>query len=364
MNNKTRQVLLHVCGCMVFLMLPVLFAPDLPESFNITRSIPTQRNMLAYLLMIAFFYLNYFVLIPRFYFTGKYARFVIAILLCFMVVVTLPHFIIPNGSHRSQPPPRRELSDRPPPRPMPMPGNEGFNRQPGPGEPERFSVFNITQHLFIFLAVVFFSLILRISNRWKQSEREKLNAELQYLKSQVNPHFLFNTLNNIYSLALQKSDNTASAVVKLSGMMRYVLSEADKDYVPLEKELAYINSYIELQKIRFEDTVKLEFETGGDQHGKKIAPLILISFIENAFKHGVNAEEDSDISIRIHITETELDMLVTNNKVTHADDTAQHSGLGIENTKNRLQLLYPFKHTLVIDDSSDNFTVALKLIIA
>lgn len=374
MNFKVRQFLIHLAGCILFLMLPLLFAPDAPESFNIFRSQPTQRNLIAYILMIAFFYFNYFLLIPKLYFERRYGTFLLTTFICFIIVATLPSVLLPerrpsgpppNGSMRSKTPPHgtqpgdmRAMPSREEPPPPPPQRDERLSPSQGF---TLFSLFNIAQHLFIFLAVAFFSLVLRISNRWKQTESEKINAELLYLRGQINPHFLFNTLNNIYSLALEKSDNTATAVVKLSGMMRYVLNETHKDFVSLDKEITYISSYIELQQMRFENSISLLYRVTGDTTEKKIAPLILITFIENAFKHGINAEEDSCIRISIDILPNELNMLVRNNKVHIETPIEEHSGLGIENTKNRLKLLYPSRHTLMIQENEKNFTVSLNL---
>lgn len=213
----------------------------------------------------------------------------------------------------------------------------------------------------LFLIVFFLSLMLRISGRWKQTEKEKMGAELAYLRAQINPHFLFNTLNSIYSLAIVKSDYTASAIVKLSAMMRYVINEAHQDFVSLEKEISYIRSYIELQQIRFGDSIKISFEVRGQTQGKSIAPLILISFVENAFKHGVNAEENSDIRILVDISDLTLRLEVSNNKVFVQSTDETKSGLGIENTRSRLQLLYPSAHTLSIHDNEKDFKVILEL---
>jgi hypothetical protein len=360
MSGKKRQILLHVAACLTFLLLPVLFAPDLPQSFNISRSIPTQRNLIAYLLMIAFFYFNLFFLIPKFYYTKKYFLFFLIIIFCFIIVSLLPAFIIPEGFGRRPLPPYSIRSD------------SFFNTQSGSisnvspaalskEPPPHGFPFYITQYFFIFLAVVFFSLILSINNRWKQTEKERLNAELSYLKAQVNPHFLFNTLNNIYSLALEKSDNTPAAIVKLSGMMRYVLNETENDFVTLDKEITYLTNYIELQKIRYSDSVKLSFIVNGNTVGKRIAPLILIPFVENALKYGVNAEEDSDIKITIDIKEKEFRLIIINNKVNIQQPVNDKTGLGIENAKNRLQLLYPARHELKINDAENFFYVSLNL---
>lgn len=214
-------------------------------------------------------------------------------------------------------------------------------------------------NLIFFLAVIFFSLMLKINNRLKQAEREKLKAELSYFKAQINPHFLFNTLNSIYSLAIQKADNTADAIVKLSGMMRYVLSDASFDFVPLEKEVNYITDYIDLQRIRFGDTVKIDYHTCEDATGKSIAPLILIPFIENAFKFGVNPEEDSVITVNMSLTDSEFHMHVFNYKVHRKEEEGSQSGLGISNASQRLNLIYPEKHKLNIMESDTMFKVDL-----
>lgn len=230
-----------------------------------------------------------------------------------------------------------------------------------PPPPALSLLVDVGHQLFLFLAVFFFSLILKINNRWKQAEQEKLNAELSYLKAQINPHFLFNILNNIYSLSIEKSDEAPTAVIKLSGMMRYVLQDAGHHLVPLSREIDYMKDYITLQRIRFGATLPLILEVLGLPSGQLVPPLILISFVENAFKYGINASEDADIRISLQISETELHFNVFNKKVTFHEMPAAGSGLGIENTKKRLQLLYPGRHQLEIRDETNQFNVSLLL---
>jgi LytS/YehU family sensor histidine kinase len=258
------------------------------------------------------------------------------------------------GKSMPPPPPMFESGESPSPPPYGKPPHN---------QPEGDVFIDVNQKIFPFLVVIFFSLILRVSSRWRETEREKMNAELSYLKAQINPHFLFNTLNSIYSLAIMKSDETPTAVVKLSGMMRYVLSEATTDFVSLEKEIIYIKNYIDLQKIRFGESISLEFSINGTTNGKKIAPLILISFIENAFKHGINAEEDSVIRIKINITAEELFLNVFNKKVAVHISEENKSGLGVENTRNRLELLYSKRHKLSIYDAEEQYLVELSIIL-
>lgn len=144
-------------------------------------------------------------------------------------------------------------------------------------------------------------------------------------------------------------------------MMRYVISESGRDFVSLEKELSYIHDYIEMQKIRLGNTIMLNYEIYGDLENNKIAPLVLIPFVENAFKYGVNSEENSVIHIAITIHENTLKLDVKNNKVKTHPEHAVKTGVGIENTRSRLSLLYPGKHDLAIHDNTHEFNVTLQL---
>lgn len=337
-KKNLGEIILHVVGCLTFIAIPVLFRPGSMDTFEVFQDHRARSDFFVYLLLIGFFYANYFIFIPRYYFENRYLQFSLAMILCFLVILMIPELDL-HATGYGPPPPK-------PPKPK-------------IGPP--FLEFRTGNVLLLFLVMFGLSLALKISARWKQTEKEKLGAELSYLKAQINPHFLFNTLNSIYSLAIVKSDSTATAIVRLSGMMRYVLHEAHAEFVSLEKEITHIRSYIELQHIRFGDSVQLSFIVRGEIAGKKIAPLILIPFVENAFKHGVNAEQDSMISVRIDITDEDLQLGVTNNKVTVRQRDEDKSGLGIENTKGRLKLLYGSKHSLSILDMESEFKVSLKL---
>ncbi|HWK03962.1 MAG TPA: sensor histidine kinase [Puia sp.] len=404
MNAKTQQVLLHIAGWMVFLSLPLLFSPEALSLNAYLTNPPTQRDLISYVLVLAVFYLNFYWLIPKFYFSKRYLSFFLAGILCFIPIVFLPAYILSPAQDPGHRPPG-SLFDPHSHYPSPDPSSDpypGFPDALPPHPPDaRVSLFprhiprpflliDIGQHLFLFLGMILFALMLKIRDRWKQTEKEVLQTELAYLKAQINPHFLFNSLNGIYALALEKSDQAPEAIVKLSDMMRYVLNETGKEWVSLEKEIAYIRNYIALQQTRFGDSIQLDFQviihpdfTGSPASGlipasvpattptrdhlplfpgdPQIAPLILIPFIENTFKHGVNAEENSDIHIRIELKENELHLLVINNKVTVNHPPGSHSGLGIDNTKRRLLLLYPGTHILDIHDNSYDFQVSLTL---
>ncbi len=341
MRRKTVQILIHIIGCLVFLSLPILFSPDILKFKDLLHTPPFLREFMTYILLLVFFYLNYYLLIPTLYFKKKYFAFALLSILYYLAVAILPHSIIGGGRHTAYP----DLFI-----------NQNFSNFHSPPFPNPFK-----EHFFEFLVVLTLSLMLKINNLLKLAEKQKVNAELSYLKAQINPHFLFNTLNSIYSLAIEKSDYTATAVLKLSGMMRYVITDVNNKFVPLEKEISYLSDYIELQKIRLDNSIKLDYFVLGDTTDKEIAPLVLISFIENAFKYGVNAEENSDIKIQINITKDYLHLNIFNNKVHIHPINTKKSGLGIENTKQRLQLLYPGNHKLTIKDTKNDFSVLLSL---
>jgi len=335
-TRKIRQIALHLLGCILFLTLPFLFSPE-PIFDEMKFQKPFfWRDFTNYVLLIIFFYLNYFLFIPRLYFKRKYVAYFLVIFLCFVVNFFLPKlWLIHFEMH-------------------PHPMDDG---RPRPN----FIFFDIGHIIFVYSGVILLSLILRINAQWKQAQREKAHAELSYLKAQINPHFLFNTLNSIYSLAITQSDKTASSIVKLSGMMRYVLFDAQSNLVSLEKEINYITDYVDLQKLRFDDTVNLIFEVRGEPSGKVIAPLIIISFIENAFKYGISPEEKSDIVIDIDIDEQDIKVYIQNNKVKTKFDSETGKGVGIENTRNRLEMIYPGKYELSLEDERDTYIVYLKI---
>lgn len=193
----------------------------------------------------------------------------------------------------------------------------------------------------------------------KTLENEKLNAELAFLKSQINPHFLFNSLNNIYSLAYQKSEKTPDAILKLSGIMRYMLYETNEDTVLLEEEVSYLENYIDLQRLRTKDEVYVELQISIDREDYRVMPLLLMSFLENAFKHGVATNAEKPIRIVIAVQDGRLHFKTENLKSQLNKD--QTRGVGLANLRRRLELRYPEKHSINIVETVDYYTSELFL---
>ncbi|QIL40802.1 histidine kinase [Pedobacter sp. HDW13] len=187
---------------------------------------------------------------------------------------------------------------------------------------------------------------------------EVVKAELSFLKSQINPHFLYNTLNYVYSLAIPVSDKLANAVLRLSDLMRYTLNDSPDGKVSLDKEVGYLESYVELFKMRFEPNFYVTFTTEGigDQ---KIAALILIPFVENAFKHGAVNDEAQPVRIKLKVQQKRLSFEVSN-KISHAQKD-HSSGVGMVNVHRRLDLIYPDKHELLVSNNGNTYKSTLIL---
>ncbi|UOG73274.1 sensor histidine kinase [Hymenobacter tibetensis] len=214
-----------------------------------------------------------------------------------------------------------------------------------------------TSCLYVLLAFLFKHL--RDHFRTEALQHEKNAIELAYLKSQLNPHFLFNTLNNLYGLALTEPERTPDVVLKLSELMRYVLYESNETYVSLPQEIEYLSSYISLEKLRHEGPVYVDFTVVGPVDGQRIAPLLLISFVENAFKHGAVTNADCPITLHLSVVGSQLTFMTRNQIVRKNKD--QVGGIGLASVRRRLALLYPGQHRLAVSQEHDVFECALQL---
>jgi two-component system LytT family sensor kinase len=290
---------------------------------------------------ISLFYLNYLVLIPRFLDKKHYGLFAIAVVTALIiygcgkygVAIIFKQYVLMRIKAKVV----------------------GFG-----------SYFLST--IFTSLSFLFLSSVLKFTVDWFLNERiqrdlenQRLSAELAFLKSQINPHFLFNSLNSIYSLAYQRSETTPEAILKLSEIMRYMLYECNDNKVDLVKELQYLQNYIDLQKIRFGTKAYIDFKIEGKVEHQQIVPLLLIAFIENAFKHGVANNPLTPIRLFIDVQESHLQFYIQNKKHTNNRDAS--GGIGLNNVKRRLNLLYKGKYNLDIHDETDNYTVELSLIL-
>lgn len=201
----------------------------------------------------------------------------------------------------------------------------------------------------------------RFRLRENKLREEKKQADLKFLRSQINPHFLFNTLNNIIAQIRTNPSEAERSVVRLSNLMRYVLNSGKLDQVSLENELAYIRNYVDLQKIRLNKEFDLRIELPEHAEGVWIEPLLLIGFIENTFKHGIHGEEEDFIEIRVWLSGKQLSLLTRNRLQNDSSLREIESGVGLDNVKRRLEICYPKRYELDISTSGDIYMLRLKL---
>ncbi|WP_128547715.1 sensor histidine kinase [Larkinella soli] len=199
---------------------------------------------------------------------------------------------------------------------------------------------------------------------YQQIEREKLHAELQLLKSQVHPHFLFNTLNNLYALTLKKSEQSPAVVLKLSELLSYMLYDCNAPEVPLEKEIGFMKNYIGLEQLRYGDRLDISINFHGDLQSRQIAPLLLVPFLENAFKHGTSEQlEQAWIFMDLAVEDNTLTFKLVNSREGEPQVGAHPGGIGLQNVQKRLELLYPGRYELQIHPEEETFLVDLKILL-
>ena len=233
---------------------------------------------------------------------------------------------------------------------------------------------NMNWYFLVTFFIAGSSTIFKIIADWARQLREKqelqtqtMQSELRFLKSQINPHFLFNTLNNLYALTLKKSDKAPEIVIKLSEMMRYMLYECNEKQVLLSKEVHYIRNYLDLERLRQGKTVEINFDVEGDIADQKIAPLMFIPFLENSFKHGLSNQISTGfVNIRLTVKEHYVHFFIENSKpdTPPKQDSRRSGGIGLVNIHRRLNLLYPNQYKLEIEDSPRSYAVNLKLDLA
>jgi len=225
-----------------------------------------------------------------------------------------------------------------------------------PWQPNSFLVLTTTAG--ITSVIVLFKHWVKKQQEWVQAEKEKVTAELQLLKAQVHPHFLFNTLNNIYSFSLAQSPKTPELILKLSSLLSYMLYDCKAEEVLLEKEIEVMKNYIDLEKERYGNKIEISINIEGDIEDKYIAPLLILPFLENAFKHGTSEQlEKPWMSVDLLVKQHVLTCKLANSKNEFVPDN--HNGIGIQNIKKRLQYLYPDKHKLKMNDEGNFFVVSL-----
>lgn len=346
-RKKWVTIVQHVSLWLIFLCIPHYFfnyIVHVADMHNVGPPIPSEYRHsnwfdLVFVIFntsyIAFYYLNSLVLIPHLLSRRRRMWYVLSILLSMVIIVSLPSIVI-------------RFHD---------PGKYIEN----PYDTYRVLI-RVLFTTLLFAIIFIISSGMRIVYEWYHAEEQARDiqlaqtvTELSLLKAQLNPHFLFNTLNNIYSLSLRKSDDTPQAVMMLADLMRYVLSDAQSEHVPLERDLDSLREFVELHRLRLTSQVAIRYTVTGDPADKVIAPLILMPFAENAFKYGISTHEPSAIDIGVHMDGHLLTAQVSNRLLPKSHLLQRGTGTGLANVRRRLELLYPGRYLLDIEPDADGF---------
>lgn len=337
MRTRIPAIFIHVLFVASFVALPIFTVPPIHAHTELKTEVVSYSLILNNLFAVAAYYLNYYYFIPSFNLRRKYITYAIALTITTLVVLLIPlvcNFLLQRW-----------------------------------GTEFRFIDFLIAPFGPVLMLSFAFMLsyILRRHNEWKQVQRDKMEMEMQrnaaeviLLRNQINPHFFFNTLNGIYSMALQQSDKIPAVLLQLSGMMRYVLYDSNAQKVPLEKEMAYMQQYVEMQKMRLGKNNHVNFEVTGVTDGILITPLLMIPFLENNFKYGISGNVTTNMKMSIDCSDGKLRFISSNTTVS-GNGSKDHGGIGISNVKRRLELDYHNRYDLQIAQQGDEFIVKLDL---
>jgi two-component system LytT family sensor kinase len=338
-TKKWVVVSLHVLCWSLILVFPYLVKISVEHDSNAHADKDAGNFYMAFavqnLMRALLFYVNAYFLIPKLAYARRFGQYFIALLVTFCLLTAWNRFIyslLTPGLHF------RIWS---------------------------YVLFELPIFIFFVMGSTAFRVIadrIREQQRVKEKETENLKTELSFLRSQVSPHFMFNVLNNMVALARKKSDLLEPSLIKLSSLLRYMLYETDEDKVLLEKEIEYLKSFIELQAQRFGKNVDINATFEPVPDGFVIEPMLLIPFVENAFKHGTGLVDKARIDIRLKMEASQLNFCVRNryNETTEWEKD-KTSGIGLTNVKRRLNLLYPNSHSLLITKEDGWFSILLKL---
>lgn len=350
LSDKKIALILHAIAWVIIVIIPLF----LNNAFGGSDPHRLYQFYVHTISAVLIFYLGYLWLVPRFFLQDKKALYLIILAGLILITYGLTSYI--NESLLSDPVRDARFL-------------ENFKKVTGENSAPSFRVFGFFNHILASILISGFALGLAVMEKLKQNEKkqkelekEKLNSELAFLKNQVSPHFFFNTLNNIYSLIGIDGPTAQDSVLKLSKLMRYLLYESEHGETLMSHEIEFMNNYIDLMKLRLSSRVELQIDFPKNFTDFTVPPLLFVPFIENAFKHGVSYRETSYIKIRMQIDGEQIDFTAQNSigKSSQESDL-QHSGIGLENVKKRLSLLFPRQHELTIDRSEAIFTVELTI---
>ena len=365
-TGRKAHIILHLAVWLILFILPAyLLFIDSGNNYTILRRIYVQIFLYAVI-----FYTNYLVLTPKLFFKKRKLLYFIAAVSLLIIATLINEFTFKKFDYRG-PGDNHEMGMRPQVQPPPgvpfMPGNKFRDGHRRPSENWPMYNFIITT-LFLSgfgLGLSFTDKFTQHEKQSKEAEKEKLNTELAFLKNQINPHFLFNTLNNIYSLVQTNVPDGQKAILQLSKMMRYILYETEKGDRFLSQEIDFMQTYIELMKLRISDKVNITVSFPEDFNDVAIPPLLFLPFVENAFKHGISYRRPSFVNVKLKVEPGEIIFECSNSIGNKGEDLLKSdSGIGLENVKKRLALIFPGRHKLKVFETKSIFHVILQITIA
>ena len=371
-RKKIVSIAVHIAVWICFFALPYIFSPRPKDITDVLNKHMVTVFIVINLFLLGFYYLNTLILIPKFLFAKKWLLYIAFVSIAFTAFIYLPREItyLINGTNAETIRAEKIQGFKQKIEKEADSLNNNLNNKNVKRKASNVAFRYFPGSFVVFLLILTIGICASVIEQWliaeqtkERIEHEKIHTELSFLKSQVNPHFFFNTLNNIYSLAVVQSDKTPKAVLKLSSIMRYILTETQTDYVALENEVNFIHDYIDLQLIRLTDKVQVNFDVQGSVNNKTITPLLFIPFVENAFKYGVSTKDNSTITIQLLAQEKSVELKVTNT-IVQKESNLDTTGIGINNVKRRLDLLYPNKHQLIVQEKDQQFFVYLTIEIA
>jgi len=345
MFKKHQQTAIVLVVSILFFGIPFITSPDLQNNQSFFNSLIFYKRCIETLIIVIYFYLNYFIFVPYLYHKKKYLVFIIVSVIFLLIAVKLPDLIITNEQIHCA---------------LTVQNPEYKGKGPRPQMPF-YMEFLIDKNAYQFYLALSIGILLKTNQYINGIQQDMLKSEVSYLKAQINPHFLFNTLNSLYALSLVKSDDAPNAILKLSSIMRYVVTESSKEKVSLKSELDYISDYIDLQKLRLTKNTQIDYKISGSVENQTIAPLLFIPIIENCFKYGVNQTENVVIKIHISIDQNEISLETSNKKVAKNISELEKTETGISNTKKRLDILYLNNYKLQISNTETHYDVKLNM---
>lgn len=347
-NKRLKTIAFHCLLIGFFLAIPVISSPDFDYSLDLFTVRPFLRNFLSYVLVLTFFYAHTYFILPRLYRDKLNGKYIASVLLYFVIIVLLINLSFPLG--------------------RPHPDFSGpFQYTDEQNAPLRsFGWIDLLTPLIPFTFVLLISHALRLQQRTRRMELDRYRTELQNLQYQLQPHFLFNSLNNIYSISITDPEKTPEYILELSDILRYLLSTDQKDFVKLTDELNFCRQFVHLQKLRFGSKSKnwqICWPSESESEGLSITPFIIIPIIENVFKYGVHPEYTTPIRIEVNIKNQNLNVQTSNHKfpLNETKNLIESRKIGLNKTRERLELLYPDRYNLEINEDVETYELTLSI---